>query len=179
MEYLDLVDENNNLIGKKEEKSIIHQKGLWHRECAAWPYKENGDVLVQKRVATKKQNPNKWALCAGHVQAGETPEVAMIREIEEEIGLTVKKEELESSSIEKIIQESPNGTINKYFSYRYFVKTNKNINEYTIQEEELSEVKYISLEELEEIVKTGDENYTFSKREYMPKIIEEIKKRVK
>ena len=36
MEYLDVVDENNNLTGKTEERNIIHEKGIWHREVAVW-----------------------------------------------------------------------------------------------------------------------------------------------
>lgn len=29
MEYLDIVDENNELTGKTEERNIIHEKGIW------------------------------------------------------------------------------------------------------------------------------------------------------
>ncbi len=36
MELLDIVDENNNLTGKTEEKEVIHKKGLYHREVAVW-----------------------------------------------------------------------------------------------------------------------------------------------
>ena len=42
MEYLDVVDENNNLIGKNEERNIIHEKGIWHREVAVWIINEKG-----------------------------------------------------------------------------------------------------------------------------------------
>ena len=36
MELLDVVDENNNLTGKQEEREIVHRDGLWHREVAIW-----------------------------------------------------------------------------------------------------------------------------------------------
>lgn len=39
MEYLDIVDENNELTGKTEERNIIHEKG---------------EILLQKRASTKK-----------------------------------------------------------------------------------------------------------------------------
>lgn len=34
MEYLDVVDENNNLTGETAERNYIHEKGIWHREVA-------------------------------------------------------------------------------------------------------------------------------------------------
>ena len=46
MELLDVVDENNNLIGIKEDKSIIHEKGLLHREIAVIIQNENGKLYV-------------------------------------------------------------------------------------------------------------------------------------
>ena len=57
MELLDVVDENNNLIGIKEDKSIIHEKGLLHREIAVIIQNENGEYLVQKRSSNKKGAP--------------------------------------------------------------------------------------------------------------------------
>ena len=37
------------------------------------------------------------------------------------------------------------------------------IKDYTLQEEEVSEVKYITIEEMEKIKENNDENYTFVK----------------
>ena len=54
MELLDVVDENNNLIGIKEDKNIIHKKGLLHREIAVIIQNENGEYLVQKRSSKNK-----------------------------------------------------------------------------------------------------------------------------
>ena len=179
MELIDLVDENNQLIGNKEDKEIAHEKGLWHRECAAWIYQENGDILIQKRAATKKQSPNKWGLCAGHIQAGEEPIKGMLREIKEELGIEVLEEELEFARVEEVKQKHPNGSINNTFVYRYFLKTNIPIDKYIIQEEELSELKYISLEELKQIIATKDANYTFSAQESTVWILKEIQKRIK
>ena len=55
MEILDVVDENNNLTGKTEDRKIVHEKGLWHREVAAWIMNEKGEVLLQKRAPSKKK----------------------------------------------------------------------------------------------------------------------------
>ena len=49
MEQLDIVDENNRLTNKTEEKNIIHEKGIWHREVAVWIMNEEGEILLQKK----------------------------------------------------------------------------------------------------------------------------------
>ncbi len=47
-----------------------------------------------KKEVLKKTYPNKFAVCAGHIDINEEPEMAAIRELEEETGITVKKEDL-------------------------------------------------------------------------------------
>lgn len=178
MEYLDIVDENNELTGKTEERNIIHEKGIWHREVAVWIMNEKGEILLQKRASTKKQEPNKWAICAGHVDAGEAVESAIIREMEEELGIKVSIDELEFLNIYKKQDNLPNNIKNYNFQYMYFIKTNWKIEDYTIRLEELSEIKYIPFTEFERIVKNKDERVTFAKKAYMTEMIEILREKL-
>lgn len=179
MEYLDVVNENNELTGKQEERNIIHEKGIWHREVAVWIMNEKGEILLQKRAATKKQEPNMWATCAGHIDAGEEVESAIVREIEEEIGIKVSIDELELLNVYKKQNDLPKDNMKNYnFQYTYFLKTNCKIEDYKIQLKELSEIKYISFKEFEEMVKNKDENVTFVKQAYMPELIEMLRKKL-
>lgn len=178
MELLDIVDENNNLIGIQEDKEIIHKKGLWHRESAIWIMNESGKMLLQKRAESKKQNPNKWALTAGHVDAGEEPIDTMIREIQEELGINIEKEKISKILVEKQKSFSAeSNTINARFTEHYFTIVSYKISDYKIQLSELSEVKYFSLEEIEKIIENKDENYVFSTKEYMKKVLPYLKER--
>jgi mutator protein MutT len=177
MEYLDIVDENNNLTGRKEERSKVHSEGLWHREVAVWIINENGDVLLQKRALTKKQAANKWSICAGHIDAGETVESSILRELEEELGVKVTIDELEFLFLEKKKIDFGDSK-NNNFQYIYFMKTNMKLNEYKIQVEELSEIKYVTFNEFKQIIINKDPDVTFSTRSYMPKIVAEISKRI-
>ena len=178
MELLNIVDENNNLTGIKEDKEIVHKKGLWHREAAIWIMNENGEMLLQKRSATKKQNPNKWALTAGHVDAGEEPIDTMVREIQEELGVNIEKEKFSKILLEKEKIFSPeSNTINARFTEHYFTIVPYKISDYKIQLSELSEVKYFSIEEIEKIIENKDENYVFSTKKYMQKVLPYIKER--
>ena len=40
-EYLDIVDENNNLTGKKALRSEIHSYGIWHRTVHIYLFRKN------------------------------------------------------------------------------------------------------------------------------------------
>lgn len=176
MEYLDIVDENNNLTGKVEERQVVHTLGLWHKEVAIWVINENNEILLQKRASTKKQAPNMWSICAGHIDSGEDIEVSALRELKEEIGMETKK--LGECLVIKEEEYFSERNINRIFTYHYFCKTNMKIDEFKIQEEELSELKYISFEEFKKIIDEKTPNYTFSDDPYVFDIIKEIEKNI-
>ena len=57
----------------------------------------------------------------------------------------------------------------------YYVKTNKKISEFVIQKEELSELKYITIDEFKDVIERQDRVYVFSKGNYIPKFISILK----
>ena len=178
MEYLEIVDEENNLTGKTEERDIVHAKGIWHREIAVWIMNEKGEILLQKRSPNKKQGANNWSTsCAGHVDIGEEPIKAAIREIREELGIPVKEDDLKHLFTAKNKRVLTN-SFNNIFCYLYFLKVNTPIEEFTIDTEEVSEIKYIPFEEFEQLVKDKPANAPFTAREYMPAIVEELRKNI-
>ena len=160
MEYLEIVDEENNLTGKTEERDIVHAKGLWHREIAVWIMNEKGEVLLQKRSPNKKQGANNWSTsCAGHIDIGEEPIKSAIREIREELGIPVKEDDLKHLFTAKNKRVLTN-SFNNIFCYLYFLKVNT------------------SIEEFEQLVKDKPANAPFTAREYMPAIVEELRKNI-
>ena len=147
-EYLDIFDENNVSLNQAKERTIVHKQGLWHREIAVWIINENKEVLIQKRSANKKLGANKWALCAGHVTAGENLIEGAVREIQEEVGISkLFPSDLKLFYIQKV--ESNDGEIkNNHYKYCYLLKTDMKIDDYIIQKEELSEIKWFPFENL-------------------------------
>lgn len=176
MEYLDIVDENNELTGLVMERKMAHDKVLWHRHVTSWIMNKNGEILLQKRAASKPRNPNKWAKTGGHVDSNEKAEDAIVREIKEEIGIDIPKEQVVIDSIYK--STNPN---NKFFGYNFIFVIDVKIKDFKLQKEEVSEVKYVTIEELEEIKKNNDPNYSFSawKDEDFYREIELLKKKRK
>lgn len=155
MELVDIVDENNKLTGQVEERWVAYNNGLWRRTVSCWIMNENGDVLLQKRTANKLRNPNKWAKTGGQVDSGETVEEAIFREVKEELGIEIPKNQI------KVIDIHKSDGKGKRFSYNFIFIVNYKIDDYVLQKEEVAEVKYFTIEEMELARKNNDLNYTF------------------
>lgn len=84
IEYLDYYDEDDNYLGK-EDRNIVHQKGLWHHTIHCWLYTKTKDVIFQIRKDSNKF----YTTASGHVRAGETLQEAFNREVKEEIGIDI------------------------------------------------------------------------------------------
>lgn len=176
MEKLDILDESGMKTGIQESRDIVHLKGLLHSEVTAFIYTESGKILVQKRSNNKKMYNNCWSTTGGHVLAGETNEQALIREINEELGVNVSNSDIKYVLTYKS-SKTKGKVINNKFMNIYLVKISDNIDKFNIQNEELSDVKYISIEELEEIVNTRNENYKFPQK--TEQVVKEIKQILK
>lgn len=155
MELIDVVDENNELTGQVEERWIAYEKGLWRRTVSCWIMNEKGEILLQKRTANKKRNPNKWAKTGGQVDAGETVEEAIFREVKEELGIEISKEQIKVEDVHKSDDK------NRRFAYNFIFVVNYKIDDYILQKEEVAEVKYVTIEEMELAKSNNDLNYTF------------------
>ena len=87
MEFLDVVDENDKVVGKAS-KSEIYKKRLRHRIVHTMIFNSEGKLLLQKRSVNKSFCPSYWSTSVGdHVQSGETAEEGALREMEEEVGI--------------------------------------------------------------------------------------------
>lgn len=82
-----IVNEQDEIIGHKDIKDR-NPKDIT-RITSLWLGNEKGEVLLAQRVFSKKTNPGKWGpAVSGSVEEGETYDSNVIKEAEEEIGLT-------------------------------------------------------------------------------------------
>jgi 8-oxo-dGTP diphosphatase len=56
-------------------------------ECIAFMLMKDGQVLAEKRKRTKRVVPGAVAFPGGHIEAQESPEEALYRETQEEVGI--------------------------------------------------------------------------------------------
>lgn len=116
-------------------------------------FSENLDVLIAKRHFSKKLNPNLWGpAVAGTVDEGFDYDSTILKEAEEEIGLL----NIKPIFYKKIFYETSNA---RRFNSIYYVVINKEENKLVIQEDEVSEIKWLSLDELDNRFKEKPEEF--------------------
>lgn len=94
-ELFDVVDEQDRVIGQAR-RADVHAQKLRHRAVHVLCLDAAGRVFLQRRSMLKDSAPGKWcASCSGHLDAGEDYDAAAVRELAEEIGVTVEAAALE------------------------------------------------------------------------------------
>ncbi|MDA0316073.1 MAG: NUDIX domain-containing protein [Bacteroidetes bacterium] len=149
-ELLDIWDASGKPTGQVLEKSIAHQKGLFHPTVHVWFYTSTPSVLLQKRGANKETFPNLWDVSvAGHVSSGESILDGALREIKEEIGLQLKLDDLLLIDVRKNINQFSNGIIDCEFQHVFLSELKTGVKDLVIQKEEVDDVRLFSFEEME------------------------------
>lgn len=88
-EIIDVVDRQDQVIGQASRQAV-HARGLRHRAVHILIFTGRGELLVQKRAATKDTFPGCYdSSAAGHLGAGEDYDAAAGRELDEELGLNL------------------------------------------------------------------------------------------
>jgi isopentenyldiphosphate isomerase/intracellular septation protein A len=87
-EWLPLVDNNGQIIGKAP-RSVVHKNSeLLHPVVHLHVINRKKQIYLQKRLSTKLVQPGKWdSSVGGHISIDENVETALVREAEEEIGI--------------------------------------------------------------------------------------------
>lgn len=140
-EMLIVVDEQDEII-EYLPRSVCHKFPYpIHREIFVVLRDSKGRVWLQKRSEKKEQYPGYWTVTAsGHVSKGQSYLEAAIRELMEEVGV-----EAELSDDKKWLHEREgNRAMIQIFTGEYE-------GEFALDEEEVSELRAFSREEIEQM----------------------------
>lgn len=146
-ELLDLVNENDEVIGEVWKSQANSDPKFIHREILVYIFDNKNRLLMQQRSFNKKVYPGVWAeSSAGHINKGEDPEIAAHRELTEELGF-----DTDLKFFEKRILHYSNET---HISYCYLGKYNEE--KIIIQKEEVENVKFVEIDEIDTLYKNKD-----------------------
>ena len=97
-ELFDLCDRLGRPLGTSRPRALVHRDGDWHRSFHCWVVSTGSDgiphLILQRRAPHKQTWPNLWDVSVGgHYTSGEDVEGGL-REIHEELGVVVTRDEL-------------------------------------------------------------------------------------
>ena len=135
-EIFPIVDETGKVIGQATRSECHNGSMLLHPVIHLHIFNSKEELFLQKRSPLKDIEPNKWdSSVGGHIDLGEEPTEAAIREAREELGLDL----MVINYIDRYIIETDR---ERELSYVYYIKTDT---QPTIDNKEVIDGKYWSL----------------------------------
>jgi NADH pyrophosphatase NudC (nudix superfamily) len=144
-EHFDVVDIDRRPLGRTSKRGATLSEGEFHLIVMAAILNGEGRILLTRRSG-KKIAAGMWECTAGSVIAGESSKDAVLREIREEIGISVYVES--AGPIAWFIEDD--GIFDLWVFHG-----NWELDELTLQKTEVDAAKYATLSEIREIIRTG------------------------
>lgn len=153
-ELVVLVNPQDEVLGLME-KLQAHENGLLHRAFSVFLFNEKGEMLLQKRAAEKYHSPNQWTnACCSHPRENESYLDAAKRRLNEELGieseLTERFHFIYKADVGQDLWEHE---LDHVFTGIYN-------GDFNLNPDEVSEIKYMSIADLNTDIQQYPERYT-------------------
>ncbi|MDR0898826.1 MAG: NUDIX domain-containing protein [Lactobacillaceae bacterium] len=164
-EIIDVYDSKGNLTGKKTSRGKARKQNEFNLVVTVFLANYDNKVVVEQRSFNKIGRPGQWeALVSGSVLSDEDSLTAAIREIKEELGLTVSV-----NRDDFFIRTTWRNTLVDYF----VVRSDFKFEDIEFQVSEVEQVKLVDVEEMYQLLSknNGIEPY----QDMIPDFLERIK----
>ena len=159
MELVDVYNDKHEKLNYTKGRKEL-EIGEYRLSCFVWIINDKDEILIQQRLATAKTCPNMWETTSGGAISGDTPITGVMRELEEELGIKAKKNDL------KYI--GTYARVNDYVEV-FMLKSNISVDELKIQEDEVQAVKWMKISDFEKLIKenkASDTSFSIFKQYY-------------
>ena len=145
MECFDVVDKNRKPLGYTKVRGEELKENEYNTGADVWIFNDKKLLITQRSI--NKSHAGEWEVPGGCSQAGETTIETLIREIKEEIGVDIKKEDCVFLGIDLYKKNF----VDVYKSYLPV-----NLDKVKLQEEEVSNIKFVTKEEFLNMAKNNE-----------------------
>ncbi len=154
MEYVILVDEQDQAIGKME-KQQAHVEGVLHRAFSIFIFNSKKELLLQKRASSKYHCGGLWSnTCCSHPRENEAVLDAANRRLLEEMGM-----QCNLTSIFAFVYKAAfeNGLTEHEYDHVFFGESNEIP---SINSEEVDDYRFVGMKELQLEIQEHPQNFT-------------------
>lgn len=165
MELIDIYDKDGNRTGAVRDKESPLGPEEYRMAVGIWIMDSGGRIFLTKRSMEKKYAPGKWENPAGHVQSGEEPVHAVIRELLEETGLTIREDQI------TLLGRSCTWP---YIGRDFGVRMDVDLRDVRFQKGETCGAKWVTFEEFAAMARAGEfaQSLTDHMRDYLEAFLE-------
>lgn len=159
MELVDIYNNKHEFLGYSKGRKEL-EEGEFRLSCFVWIINDKEELLIQQRLATAKNCPNMWETTSGGATQGDTSLTGTLRELEEELGIKANKDDLRFIGSYARIND---------FVEVYLLKSNIDIKDLKLQEDEVQQAKWMKIDEFERLIsenKASDTGYSIFKYYY-------------
>ncbi len=148
MEWIDIYDQDGNPTGRVVDKDAEYELSEDEYKLAVgmWIVDGDGKIFLTRRSMEKAYAPGKWENPAGHVQAGESPVNAIVRELFEETGIRIEPGQI------VLLGDSRTWP---YLGKDYGVRMHVDVKDVKFQKGETDGAKWVTFEEFAAMAKAG------------------------
>ena len=146
MELLDVYNNNGERTGRIVErgaKDTLFAEGEHIAVAIIYIENDNNEFLIQK---TSKQKGGNYSSTGGHVNHNEEPIDTIKREVKEELGIDISKDNI--VDLGYLLFDFP-------IRFVFYLRKNINIKDIILQKEEVESVSYMSEAQLKGLIKKG------------------------
>ena len=151
MEHFDIYDKEGNFLHKTATRGTPLPKGEYFMVIHVWIEDSNGRYLIQKRAKKSDPIPHQWAITSGVTSQGETPKEGAIREVKEELGLTLEPGDLEDRAHIVSHDESYHTITHVYHTFKA-----PSIDDLRFQKVEVLDALYVTLDKIRTMIDKGE-----------------------
>ena len=146
MELLDVYNNNGERTGRIVErgaKNTLFAEGEHIAVAIIYIENDNNEFLIQK---TSKQKGGNYSSTGGHVNHNEEPIDTIKREVKEELGIDISKDNI--VDLGYLLFDFP-------IRFVFYLRKNIDIKDIILQKEEVESVSYMSEAQLKGLIKKG------------------------
>ncbi len=153
-EQVVLVTPQDEVLGQMG-KMQAHHEGVLHRAFSVFLFNKKGEMLLQKRADSKYHSPGEWTnACCSHPRWGETYKEAAERRLQEELGISTNI----TPKFHFLYKADVGGNLIEHELDHVFVGEYEG--EFNLNPEEVSEIRYLTMEDLISELDRNPEKFT-------------------